>query len=505
MRMKRIIAGLLSFILMMGNPMTAFANPVDGGGIAPATVTVEPLETVSQNEVSVETDNQTVSENDILPETETTVSENEIENQENDDAEALPQPNANVVQESVSDIPSEYAEITQEAQADLQSYLDEKDIFALVYLTNSYDVKNEASTKAQTVMSVPSAKTVQILGMDVEWEYSEEWEEYIPNVWYETQFYDGETLYSGYIEDSFLAYSDEKLFQWKDSWFMLFPGSVSMYATTDSYADINLFPTSYRSALRKLKDAHPNWTFVPMNVNRNWDACVTEQAGTSNGDPYSWIYYNQPANFRGDKISSTWYRATREAIEYYMDPRNFLNETYIFQFEQNSFNESYHTTDALDLYLKGSFMEGVVPDDSKGRTYSEVFYEVGANRGTTGISPFFLAAKVMLEQGKNGSQLVSGTYPGYEGYFNFFNIKASGTGTTAVVNGLTYARQQGWNTRYKSIAGGAESYGKSYILKGQDTLYLQKFDIEHGSSFHNGGKLLEKGISAEYYGSVHRR
>ena len=463
MRVKRIIAGLLSFILMMGNPLTVLANPVN---------------TVSQNEVLEEVVSTTVSENGILTETEDTVSENGVDSSGSITAEEiLPLPDMDVEQVPVEEIPFEYLEITQEAQVDLQSYLDEKDIFALVYLTNSYDVKNQPSAQAQTVLSVPSAKTVQILGMDVEWEYSEEWEEYIPSVWYETQFYDGETLYSGYIEDSFLAYSDEKLLQWKDSWFMLFPGSVSMYATTDSYADINLFPTSYRSALRKLKDAHPNWTFVPMNVNRNWDVCVTEQAGTSNGDPYSWIYYNQPANFRGEKISSTWYRATREAIEYYMDPRNFLNETYIFQFEQNSFNKSYHTTDALDLYFKGSFMEGVVPDDSEGRTYSEVFYEVGANRGTTGISPFFLAAKVMLEQGKSGSQLVSGTYPGYEKLYNFFNIGASGTGTTAVVNGLTYARKQGWTTRYKSIAGGAESYGKSYILKGQDTLYLQKFDL----------------------------
>ncbi len=463
MRMKRIIAGLLSFILMIGNPLTVFANPES---------------TVSQNEILVEEVSSTVSENEILIETEGTVSGNSVENSDNGTAEEiLPLPDMDVEQQSVEEIPYEYIEITEEAQADLQGDLDEKDIFALVYLTNSYAVKSEPRTEAPTVLSVPSAKTVQILGMDVEWQYSLEWEEYIPNVWYETQFYEGETLYSGYIEDSYLAYSDEKLLQWKDSWFMLFPGSVSMYATTDFYADINLFPTSYRSALRKLKDAHPNWTFVPMNVNRSWDACVTEQAGTSNGDPYSWIYYNQPANFRGDKIDSTWYRATREAIEYYMDPRNFLNETYIFQFEQNSFNKSYHTTDALDLYFKGSFMEGVVPDDSEGRTYSEVFYEVGANRGTTGISPFFLAAKVMLEQGKNGSQLVSGTYPGYENLYNFFNIKASGTGTTAVVNGLTYARQQGWNTRYKSIAGGAESYGKSYILKGQDTLYLQKFDL----------------------------
>lgn len=431
MRMRRIAAGLLSFILLMGNSLTVYATQTD---------------TVVQ-----------------------TVSGNEIERTE----------------QIASDIPEEYMEMEQEAATDLQNYLDEKDVYAIVYLTDSYEVKAQPAPESETVISIPMARTVQILSMDVSWEYQEKWEEYIPTVWYETQFYEGETLYRGYIEDNYLAYSDEMLLQWKDTWYMFFPISQSLYAEINksvqgtanaSYADVSQFPTSYRGALNKLKAAHPNWIFVPMKVNRNFADCVSEQMGD-----YSWIYYNQPAEYRGNKINSSWYYASRAGIEYYMDPRNFLTEANIFQFEQNTYNPSYHTQEALQAFLNNTFMKGVVPDDSQGRTYAKVIFDSGKSRG---LSPFNLAARVIQEQGVNGaSAMISGKYPGFEGYYNHYNISASGTTNEAVFrSGLTYAKNKGWNTRVKSLEGGAAFIGNGYILQGQDTLYLQKFDIEHGSS-----------------------
>ena len=449
MRMRRIAAGLLSFILLMGNSLTVYATQTD---------TV--MQTVSGNE--------TVSENNAI-EVEQTVSGNGVES----------------IVQTESNIPEEYSDMVKDAQDDLQSYLDEKDMFAIVYLTDSYEVKAEPAADAKTVVSVPSARTVQIMGMQVEWEYWEKWEEYIPTVWYETQFYEGEILYSGFIEEKHLAYSDELLLKWKETWYMLFSMSQSLYAEVNysvsgneysNYADVSQFPTSYQGALKKLKAAHPNWIFVPMKVNRNWKDCVSEQLGD-----YSWIYYNQPAEYRGNKINSQWYYASREGIEYYMDPRNFLTESNIFQFEQNTYNPSYHTQDALQAFLNNTFMKGVVPDDSQKRTYAKVIFDSGKSRG---LSPFNLAARVIQEQGKDGtSAMISGKYPGYEGYYNHYNISASGTTNEAVFkSGLSYAKSKGWNTRVKSLEGGAAFIGNGYILKGQDTLYLQKFDIEHGSS-----------------------
>ena len=120
-------------------------------------------------------------------------------------------------------------------------------------------------------------------------------------------------------------------------------------------------------------------------------------------------------------------------------------------------------------------MQGEVPE--AGTTYAQAFYDIG---NSLGVSPFFLACRVYQEQGSAGtSPLISGNYPGYEGYYNYYNIGATGTTTTDVyVNGLKTAQNKGWDTRMKALTGGAQYISQNYILKGQDTLYLQKFDVD---------------------------
>ena len=73
----------------------------------------------------------------------------------------------------------------------------------------------------------------------------------------------------------------------------------------------------------------------------------------------------------------------------------------------------------------------------------------------TNISPFHIKAKIIQEVGAQGSSSVSGTYPGYENYYNFFNYGAHDTGDP-IANGLSFAKEKGWNTPYKAILGGAE-------------------------------------------------
>lgn len=480
-KMKRIIAGFLSFILLMSNSITVSAtqgvDTVSGNAVS---IEQEVVENVTDTEELPDENPvvESVSENTVKMES---VSENtvEIEGPDFSETEDLTFPElTDEATEEMTELHAEYAEVVEAAKADLQVQLREKDIFAIVYLVDNYEVKESASEDSDTVTKVSMAQTVQVLGMDVVWEYDAEWEELIPTVWYETQFYKGEDLYKGYIEECYLAYSDELLLQWKDSYNMLFPGSLSTYASGQvSYADVDKFPTSYQVYLRKLKDKYPKWTFIPMNVGRNWDACVSEQIGN-----YSWIESSgQPAEYLGGKINSTWNYASRTAIEYYMDPRNFLTESYIFQFEQNTYNASYHTQEALQKFLSNTFMSGVVEDRSETRTYAKVIFDSGKSRN---LSPFNLAARVIQEQGVKGtSKMISGTYSGYEGYYNHYNISASGSTNDAVYrSGLSYAKKMGWNTRVKSLEGGAAFIGNGYILQGQDTLYLQKFDIEHGSS-----------------------
>ena len=168
-----------------------------------------------------------------------------------------------------------------------------------------------------------------------------------------------------------------------------------------------------------------------------------------------------------------------------LDPRNFLNATNIFMFENLAFDGSVQDADGLESMTDGTFMENSSHDLSyNGRSYTYITGLLYAGQ-ESGVSPYHLTSRILQEQGYDGhGSSISGTQPGYSGYYNYYNIGASPSGGyTAVQNGLRYASKSDssllrpWNTRMKSIIGGAIFIGKSYINKGQDTLYYEKFDM----------------------------
>lgn len=480
------ISALLICALVAGSPMAslqAYATETVSGaeiGTEPETETESEMESEPETETGTETEAETSTESETESETDT-ATETEIETQETvtEETEAdteAPEKGTSVLEYlEVDEItPEFYENWHEEANLKLDEIRQDKPVYALVYLTDVYEVKAEPTVSANVIATLPSATTVEILEVKLE-----SMENLRP--WYQVGFYVGDTYATGYIEKEYLVSSDEIFLQWEQDYFRVFKKQTDIpasYAISATASDVEQFPTSYQTKLSALKKAHPNWIFVPMNVNKDFTTCVKKQLGD-----YSWIYYNQPAEFRGAQINSTWYYASEAGIRYYMDPRNFLNTNDIFQFEQNTFNASYHSQAALQNFLNGTFMAGTIPDDSSKRTYAKVIYDTGKDRG---ISPFNLAARIIQEQGKSGnSAMISGTYSGFEGYYNHFNIGASGkTNAEVLKNGLTYAKNAGWNSRYKSITGGTQFIGNGYILKGQDTLYLQKFDITKDSGFH---------------------
>ena len=170
-----------------------------------------------------------------------------------------------------------------------------------------------------------------------------------------------------------------------------------------------------------------------------------------------------------------------------MDARNSLNEDYIFQFEALSYNEAIQTIDGVNQiikdvgYMQGSTITYTKTDGTQGtinKSYAQVIMEAAKEAN---VSPYHLASRIRQEQGTGSTPgaLASGTYSGYTGYYNFFNIRASGSGSTQIIqNGLNYAKSQGWTDPEKAIKGGANFLAKDYISNGQDTLYLQKYDVD---------------------------
>ncbi|HKM35173.1 MAG TPA: hypothetical protein VJY54_10580 [Lachnospiraceae bacterium] len=365
--------------------------------------------------------------------------------------------------------------ITQAKQA-LSVLVSERTIMALVYLSDEYPIRYNPSNDSEIVATVPSGQQVQILDVYVDSAFGTVWE-------YVSFYYQG-SQYHGYIPRKNLACSDEKFLAWEDEYNMNPPSMMrmafAMVQMETTSPDIEQFPESYKAALYAMKEAHPNWTFVKMNTGLDWNTVVeNEIVGARSLIPASYPVYMQNGIY-----SPGWAYASKDALKYYLDPRNGLVENYIFQFEQLTYNASYHTEAALQTFLNGTFMESVLQPDpvypSYGVTYARVLFATGEYYN---VSPFHLACRLRQEQGNGTSPLISGTYPGYEGLYNYFNIGASGSTNKAVIeSGLAKAREKGWTSRYKSIYEGAEFVASSYINKGQDTVYLQKFDVDSSYS-----------------------
>lgn len=368
-----------------------------------------------------------------------------------------------------SSLPDYFLTDADQADISLTTLAKGKDILALIYLCDSYLIKEAPDADASTVANVSTGQSVQITGVA---------EDEARNIWYRVKAVNGGGEYTGYVEREYLAYSDEDFLEWEKASVSANPAlaATPMLLSDSVPEDIKAFPSSYQSALMKLKEQHPNWIFVNMKTEVDFQTAVKQE----NSKDRSLISSKSNASWKAGAYDNAWSYPTDGILAYYMDPRNFLSEKYIFQFELLSYNSTYHTESAVQGILKNTFMSGSIPEDGQGRTYAQAFYSIAKNLG---VSPFHLASRVRQEQGDGKSALISGTYPGYTGLYNYFNIGATGKGNTQVIeNGLAKAREYGWTTRYLSLAGGADIISKNYIRKGQDTLYLQKFNVSKTSA-----------------------
>lgn len=268
-------------------------------------------------------------------------------------------------------------------------------------------------------------------------------------------------------------------------------------ADFESYMTKQGFPESYKPYLRTLHEQHPKWIFTAQKLGVDWNTALKEECVVGRNLVHSsalasWKSMEKGAyDFNGGYwygLDGSWVAASKEIVMYYMDPRNFLNDTYIFMFENQSYNSSYQTESGVKTILADTFMSGsyTCPDTKKKYTYSQTFMDAAKK---SGVSPYHLASRCRNEQGVNGAPQSLGTVKGYENYFNFFDIQAYATSTmTAAEMGCKYAKTTNptyllpWTNQYKSIVGGSIFLGTGYITKGQDTLYLQKFDMVDGGN-----------------------
>ena len=107
------------------------------------------------------------------------------------------------------------------------------------------------------------------------------------------------------------------------------------------------FPDSYEPYIKELKKKYSNWEFKALYTNLDWDYVIdNENVFGKNLVPksYSDSWKNTTPGEYNVEVDSGWVDSSREAVEFAMDPRNFLNYVRIFQFEELSYNAKTNTT-----------------------------------------------------------------------------------------------------------------------------------------------------------------
>ncbi len=418
MKKIRMTGFLLAAVLLLQSPMTAMASSVSGNG----------------PELQAEAKTGTVSENDM----------------------------------------DDYSRACEEVRESLLEILDSKPVYVLLYNTDKYGLKAEPKEGAAETGSVVSGTqlTVNDVAFDDE----------LGVLYLVTAYVNGSPV-KGYVEDSNIVTNDVEFNEWKETELVKITGTVYRSEMSNLEAIYVNFPSGYHAALTALSQSHPNWIFVPFHTGLEWSEVLAAQREGDRSLVYRTVDDSWKSKDPGDydpatgqyvpKSGANWFRASETGVSYCLNPINYLNENNIFAFEQLTYNQSIHNSSGVAAIIANSWMSGRALEDGSGGLYQDVFVEIGSR---TGVSPYHLASRVLQEQGVRGdSALISGAY----GAYNYFNVKASGaTDTEILANGIAYAQSQGWVTRYASILGGAQVVGGNYISKGQDSLYLQKFDVD---------------------------
>lgn len=262
------------------------------------------------------------------------------------------------------------------------------------------------------------------------------------------------------------------------------------YALSASYTQyvksgIANFPQSYQNRLNYLKSIHPNWEFQAYYTGIPWSELTSGSAENyCLRNTIEKNTYLDPSTLCrvGHFGDANYYCASSQMVSYYLDPRNFLKETQVFQFLDLTESSSVTRNDVV-LAVQNTYLAPYVDDIIKAAS-------------SVGISPLTIISTIFQEIGRYAEPplQVSGKYPGYEGYYNFYNY-GSTDGAGAVSRGMAKAKELGWNSPSTAIVGGAQIVlAGEYISKGQFTKYFHKFDVV-------GNEILRENMGSRTYSS----
>ena len=271
-------------------------------------------------------------------------------------------------------------------------------------------------------------------------------------VWYQISYGNGKT---GYARHDFIK-------------------QPTVYSASDANFEAWMnqqgFPESYKNDLRGLHQQYPNWIFTAQHTGLDWNTVIQEESKVGRNLVYktsksSWKSTQTGAfdwanNYWPGFDGAAWQAASSEIISYYMDPRNFLSEPYIYQFELQSYDASSQTREGLVNIVEGTFLAGdaLVPLEGsqiEGGTVVEV--AVDAN------------GAISQGSASGSSQSGTGTSSGSGSSQSSSSSQSGGSsqgGGTSVVQGPGASSDNGFVNSGPGASGGSGSADGSVIIAG---------------------------------------
>ena len=239
--------------------------------------------------------------------------------------------------------------------------------------------------------------------------------------------------------------------------------------------DSNKYP-GIAEAVDKLLEQHPEWQFEVLYTGIDFYTAVQGEYEHYTVDSSGKRQYANLVDtnvYKGDwiapnpAVTGNWAQASYNGIAYFMDPRNFLNDTDAFQFvDLSDYYNSGATLESIQYQVNGTFLNNFAED-------------VRISCEHQNVNPYYIIARLFQEQGKNGSATIYMDGGDGKQYFNPFNIGA--VNGNDVATALSKAKEQGWDSMQKGIEGGISFIRQNYLDANQNTLYLNKFDVNPNS------------------------
>ena len=245
----------------------------------------------------------------------------------------------------------------------LSAYAQER---AATINASSLNVRSGAGTSYSSVAKLGKGAAVTVVGEKAASD---------GKTWYQIRYTSGGSTQTGYVLSTYVK----------------FPVSYSHDSSFESKLSAQGFPESYKEGLRQIHAQYPNWTFTAVKTGLDWNTVIQNEGvlgrnlvhtnsissyksladGAYNWDSGTWTGFD----------GSNWVAASQDIIRYYMDPRNFLDDTYVFQFLSHEYDGNSQTKEGLTGMVAGSFLSGTTDSTGTGGSSSS-----GSSSGRGGSS-----------------------------------------------------------------------------------------------------------------------